>query len=332
MKTKTNERVMHICAQIEAELGPKELSRLLRAVGIDPAKRETADFAPMQEATLLREACRAADDPAMAARMGITFRRASTLTAYIVRSSATLRDAIKNGTRSYGLADRSTTFALRDTADGSVLEVVTPDGALLRHHRFQEFRVFGLLARLRDIAGVDFYPQEICLRHQPGSGSKAYEKVAGCRVQFAADFNGMRFAKGALDRPLPGHDPGLVAYLCELAEEHVRKSGRGDQSTRAQVEALIIKALPGRVLSADDVGAEMGMSRRTLTRHLRQEKTSFREVLEQVRFDLAKTYLKDGLSITDTAYLLGYGDHAAFSTAFRRWSGQSPRAYRNQLA
>ena len=74
------------------------------------------------------------------------------------------------------------------------------------------------------------------------------------------------------------------------------------------------------------------MSRRTLTRHLRQEKTSFREVLEQVRFDLAKTYLKDGLSITDTAYLLGYGDHAAFSTAFRRWSGQSPRAYRNQLA
>lgn len=144
---------------------------------------------------------------------------------------------------------------------------------------------------------------------------------------FASPFNGIRFRPGALDRPLPGYDQDLVAYLNELGAERLLKVGKVKQSFRAQVEALVIGRLPGRILTADEIASELGMSRRTLTRHLTQEGAGFRQLVEEMRFDLAKTYLKDGLNISEIAFILGYGDHAAFSTAFRRWAGQSPSTF-----
>ena len=71
------------------------------------------------------------------------------------------------------------------------------------------------------------------------------------------------------------------------------------------------------------------MSRRTLTRKLKDEQTTFREIVDTLRYDLSKSYLSDGLSVGEIAYYLGYADHAAFSTAFKRWSGKSPRGYQD---
>ncbi|WP_282153369.1 AraC family transcriptional regulator [Ruegeria atlantica] len=322
-----NERFLHICKHVEAELGNAVYSRLLAGVGLVPNRVSEMQVSAMQEATLLRNSCQAADDITLAARIGIAFRQASTLTAYIARSSATLRQAIENGARFYSLSDDSTEFILKQDSGSEVMEVVTSEGALMRHHRFQEFRVFGLLARLRAIAGAEFYPKELCLRHEGGVDANSYEKIANCPVRFAGPFNGIRFRSGALDRSLPGYDQDLVAYLNELGAERLRKVGKVKQSFRAQVEALMIGRLPGRILTANEIASELGMSRRTLTRHLTQEGAGFRQLVDELRFDLAKTYLRDGLNISEIAFILGYGDHAAFSTAFRRWAGRSPSAF-----
>lgn len=331
MKPKKNERILHICAGLEQEFGRKVFDSLLAGVGARTATIADAGLTAMQEATLLRNACRKADDQSLAARIGISFHQASTLTAYIARSSATLRAAIINAAPFYGLSDASTEFSLSVREDHDVMLVHTPEGALQRHPRFQEFRVFGLLARLRSIAGVDFHPSELCFRHELNVDTRPYEKLAGCRVVFAGAFNGIRFHPGALDRPLATHDPELVEYLRELASEQMRKSGRREQTFRARVESILIGALPGRIIPADEVSSELGMTRRTLTRQLNREGTTFRAVVEDLRFDLAKTLLRDGLSISETAFYLGYNDHAAFSTAFRRWEGRSPRAYLNGI-
>jgi AraC-like DNA-binding protein len=74
------------------------------------------------------------------------------------------------------------------------------------------------------------------------------------------------------------------------------------------------------------------MSVRTLRRRLREEGSSYRELLDEIRFGLARDYLTDTrLPLEEISELLGYSEPGNFSHAFRRWSGQSPRLYRQEL-
>jgi AraC-like DNA-binding protein len=328
MKPFKNERFLHICSQVSQELGEAKLEQLLHRIGVAPKQRTEADISVSQEAALLREATRATGDIAFAARAGTAFRQSHTLTAYIAKSSRNLRRAIQNSARFYALADPMTSFRIFSNGQADAIEIASRDGALLRHHRFQEFLAFVMLARLRALAGVEFFPQRLCFQHAVGNDSKAFDKIAGCPVEFGGEINGIFLNQTTLDLPLYNHDPELVEYLSELGTAQMAKIDSGESSFRVQVEKRLIEHLPGRILSADEVSDELGMSRRSLSRQLSAENTGFREVVDELRFDIAKTYLTDGLSISEIAFYLGYADHAAFSTAFRRWSGQSPSDFR----
>lgn len=73
----------------------------------------------------------------------------------------------------------------------------------------------------------------------------------------------------------------------------------------------------------------MGMSTRTLQRKMMEANTTFTKLLEETRRDLAKGYLSQpDLNITDVALMLGYSESTSFTSAFRRWYGASPRAFR----
>ncbi len=117
----------------------------------------------------------------------------------------------------------------------------------------------------------------------------------------------------------------LVAY-CEEALAH-RRAGEG--SLRARVENAITPLLPHREVRAEEVARSLGMSHRTLTRRLAVEGLTFAGILDELKIDLAKTYLKkDELSISQTAWFLGYGEISAFTRAFKRWTGMTPSDWR----
>jgi AraC-like DNA-binding protein len=83
--------------------------------------------------------------------------------------------------------------------------------------------------------------------------------------------------------------------------------------------------LPLGSLTADTVAAQFSMSSRTLRRHLQQEATSYQEILDDVRAELARHYLtKEKRGIDEVAFLLGFSDPSAFTKAFRRWTRQTP--------
>lgn len=85
----------------------------------------------------------------------------------------------------------------------------------------------------------------------------------------------------------------------------------------------------GRFPSAKDVAAILNMSERTLRRHLDEEKTSFMQIVDDVRNHLAKQYLGETkLSIAEVGVLLGFEDAANFRRAFKRWNGYPPRNLR----
>ena len=91
------------------------------------------------------------------------------------------------------------------------------------------------------------------------------------------------------------------------------------------------KDLPKGVPTARRVASALGMSERTFARRLQAEGTSFRQLVDDVRRDMARSYLSDPeLTLAQVAYLLGYADQSAFSNSFRRWTGQSPRRFRSE--
>ncbi len=83
--------------------------------------------------------------------------------------------------------------------------------------------------------------------------------------------------------------------------------------------------LPLGGLTVETVAAQFRMSERTLRRRLREEATSYQEILDDVRAELARHYLtKEKREIVEVALLLGFSDQSAFTKAFRRWIGQTP--------
>jgi AraC-like DNA-binding protein len=69
-------------------------------------------------------------------------------------------------------------------------------------------------------------------------------------------------------------------------------------------------------------------SRQTLFRKLKAEGVTFEQVLDELRRKLSLNYLNaNKISVKETARLVGYSDSAAFSRAFKRWTGSSPRVY-----
>jgi AraC-like DNA-binding protein len=87
----------------------------------------------------------------------------------------------------------------------------------------------------------------------------------------------------------------------------------------------------GRV-TEDSVAASLNMSPRTLYNNLRKHGTAFRELILELRKDLAQRYLSEpGYSLTEISFMLGFSDSSSFSRAFKSWFGMSPSRYRETL-
>jgi AraC-like DNA-binding protein len=124
-----------------------------------------------------------------------------------------------------------------------------------------------------------------------------------------------------------GRNP-FLSFLDQVAKAIEHRS-RPKQLFRKRVERQLEPLLATGTVSVGQLACELGCSRQTLYRRLKAEGITFVEVLDQLRRRLALRLVRDeGLSVKETAYRLGFSDSAAFSRAFKRWTGTSPGAMR----
>ena len=135
-------------------------------------------------------------------------------------------------------------------------------------------------------------------------------------------------------RPLPGADAALSAIVRRRLEQVLPDALLPTSaSLGARVRRMLVEDLGQTTLTADSVAKTLAMSRRTLTRRLGEEGTSFRAIMDDVRAELSRALLQDrSLSIADVAFFLQYSEPAAFHRSFRRWTGQTPQNYRGSNA
>ncbi|KUJ80574.1 AraC family transcriptional regulator [Ruegeria marisrubri] len=324
-------RIQLLDTQLRQEApGPEAVARVHELSGIadrdisSPATQVSAET----EAKFIRYACDVLGDITFAARSGLQFTSTTTLAGYISKYSRDLRQVMENTTRFHRFIDPTLSFNLHVSGNSASLEASWKDAHFSRYHRRTEFLMFAVVSRIRALTRRRFNPIELRLQHQAGHREGDFSRAAGFPVIFGAEKLEIILPLSALDMPVPTYDPRLREHLLDYGERLMAESNEFRQTLRARVEGLITRSLPGTVIGAEDAARNLGMSARTFARRLNEEGTSYREIVDDLRCDLAQTFLKNDMALAEIAYSLGYADQAAFSTAFKRWTGQAPSAFR----
>jgi AraC-like DNA-binding protein len=123
----------------------------------------------------------------------------------------------------------------------------------------------------------------------------------------------------------------MYGQLIEQAEKYLRSLYSQDNYA-AQLKRMLAELMAEGEANADAACRALKLSRRTLQRRLKAEKTSFNKVLQEVRAVLAINYLSDErLKALEVAMLLGYSSISSFTTAFKSWYDLPPTEYRQRF-
>lgn len=176
-------------------------------------------------------------------------------------------------------------------------------------------------------------PAVVTFQHQRPADTSAYEATFdGCKLCFGAQDNAFEFEAALLQMPLRTADVMLHGVLARRANQLLEAYIPGDGLV-ARVRADILRHLSDGRPGVERTAGRLGTSRRSLTRHLQQEGTTFSGLLQEVRMRMAKDYLRStASSVEDIAFLVGFSESPPFVRAFKRWTGLSPLDFRQRCA
>jgi AraC-like DNA-binding protein len=171
--------------------------------------------------------------------------------------------------------------------------------------------------------------QAVHLAHDGHGCAQRYRQHFGCEVRFSSYPSKLVFEASLLDEPLPQGDRETSRYFRQQCQMLIAKLE--SQSHFTDDVRMILLARPGEFPTIEQAARRLHMSTRTLRRKLSKEGCSFKSLLNEVRYRMAREYLEETrLPISEISWLLGYTEPGNFSHAFRRWNGASPRDYRGQ--
>ncbi|MGH7468350.1 MAG: helix-turn-helix domain-containing protein [Longimicrobiales bacterium] len=189
-----------------------------------------------------------------------------------------------------------------------------------------------LVSRIRMRIKPDLHVLRVELRQPEPPSTSPYVELFRATVRFGAPLDRLCFSELEWNAPTVSADTALARLLEEHARIQAQRMPQAAPSFRIEVQKAIANVLPEGG-SAEDVARALHCSVRTLQRKLVATGTTFREVYETVRGQLAQEYLTDRkVSIAEVAFLLGFSDQSSFNRAFGRWTGESPGRWRRQRA
>jgi AraC-like DNA-binding protein len=203
---------------------------------------------------------------------------------------------------------------------------VTHSDSLLRF--LTEQLLTQLSSHLRAVLENDSYlPVHAALSYSAPAHTHLYKRYLGCQVRFGQPMSQLTYPKSILSAK-----PRMAHRLTSKIMQETCDRILGETKTSTGVAGgvyQIIASTPGHSPSMEDVAKQIATTVRTLNRKLHAEGTSFTQILDDVRCNLASEYLRSTkLSIEEIAELVGFSEATNFRHAFRRWTGSTPARYR----
>ncbi|MGF6638241.1 AraC-like DNA-binding protein [Paraburkholderia sp. MM5496-R1] len=307
--------------------------RLMAEVGLPAASLTESDLKiPADRVALLLElsALRSGIE-AFGLTMAQT-RRASNLgpLALYVRDEPTLRHALNAAARFRHLHNEALFIAIEEEGDVAIIREELLSGAVVPVRQVTELAVAVMVRLLRFFLGDDWQPKTICFTHEAPRSRAIHARVLGSGVKFGQPFSGIVCDVRDLDLPLPSADPVMGRYVRRYLGSVDTES---DVPLSDEVRKLVFLFLPSGRSSNDTIARQLGMSRRTMHRHLVKEGVSYLSILDAVRGELVLRYLeRRERPLSEISGLLGFSEPSAFTRWFRMKFGCSPTEFRETKA
>ncbi|HVZ72927.1 MAG TPA: AraC family transcriptional regulator ligand-binding domain-containing protein [Polyangia bacterium] len=251
------------------------------------------------------------------------------LLGFAIMTAPTVREAFARVMRFSAIVTTSGHWSKREEGELVTLVWHREGPRTLGQRVANEAAVAEAVRALRQILGRELAVQ-VRLRHQAPPSSRAHDDYFGARVRWAADEDAIELPRAVLDEAPRFANLAMASYFDAQAEERLAALRRAEtvrDATARLVGELLVSGEPG----VGVVARQLGMSERSLRRALADEGTSFRRVVDEVRLHRAQTLLQEGEhALAEIAFALGFSEHAAFTRAFKRWTGKSPQQTRRR--
>ncbi len=252
------------------------------------------------------------------------------IVGYAMMSSRNLHMALQNFARHLRLVSDAASIHLDSNEESVRLQLKLFGGREPIPRQRVEFDLLTLLTFCRWVAGKSIKPIGLSLVWPAPANVSPFEDAFHCPLNFEADFNGFDFARADIEAKLPGYNVQLGGMHESLVQQ--RLAVMDGSSVSLKIREEIVDRLVDGEPRREQIAHALHLSDRTLTRRLREEKTSFQQLLDETRCELAQNYLaRPNMSLAEVAFLLGFSDQTAFFRACRRWFNLSPGQFRANL-
>ena len=312
-----------LASEERVTLGP-----LLRRanLSVHQAKNPNLRIPVKDQISFLNQVAEKLDDEFLGIRIGQTLElRKLGLLYYVMASSSTLGEALQRCARYSTIHNEGIHIGYRA---GKIL-TITFDyfGIPRRLDRHQIECFITILVRIcRRLGGLSLVPSQVRLMHHRARMPSEFARLFGSHVAFTSAADELVYPGAMARMSCVNADPYLNALLVKYCDEAMAQRRKKAATWQSKVENAVVPMLPHGQARIGAIAAELGVSRRTLARRLAAEGLTFRKVLDNLRFELSKRYLREeDLPISEIAWLLGYCETSALNHAFKRWTGSAPK-------
>lgn len=317
--------ILNICADRGIDI-----ATLLSDSGINPSliKDQNARIPLEQVFTLWEEAQRRTEDEMIALRTAeLAPFGAFKVVDYIFAASSTLGEGVSKASSYYRLINGGFELHLRAQKDQAHFELCNSIDPKNLSRQYIEYIFACVLVRLRSATGMNWTPREVTLTYSMPRKISEYHRVFQAPLRFNRPVNRLVFDRCILDMPNPQSDPLLCDLLEYYAQRLLKHLPAGDDFL-SELRKVLRKGIRYRNTSLTATARELGVSRRSLQRRLDGQGTSYREILDRLRCEIAMTFLEQQQpDIEEIAFLLGFSEPSSFYRAFKRWTGKTPQHF-----
>ncbi|WP_275629593.1 AraC family transcriptional regulator [Pseudomonas sp. 273] len=323
MKSGLSSWVLAIARTLDCVGVPHE--RIFRQVGMDPAGLESGNNRYSQEmvSRLWRAAIQETSDPHFGLKVAAQIRPSTfNVVGYAMSCSATLGDALHRFARYAKLISSSATVTLAETPEHLHLSFSFDTGGAPPIYQTLDTVIAGLACFTSWIAGKPVAPLEVHFRHERPADVTAYTNLLKCPIYFEQQEDSILYRSEDMNRPILSADENLAALLDGVA---ITQMAQLSERFSKKVRDCLLRQFSQGEISRRGTADLMHMTERTMLRRLKDEGTTFQEVLDRLREELAYEYLsRSDVTVQSVSLMLGFSDASTFSRAFKRWTGRRP--------
>jgi AraC-like DNA-binding protein len=244
------------------------------------------------------------------------------------KSAPTVRGSLERVERYCRLWTDNLTYEIEDHEDGVDFILHRSGERRLGMRLSNEATLASATSLIRQTSSRGFRPLTVSLKHVAPKSIADHERYFGCPVRYGSNRDALSISHEALARRNRLADDGISSFLLSHLDAELGSLGT-ETPIESLVEREVSRSLSDGIPRMEDVARRLAMSERTLHRRLSERGVSFKVVVAQTRRLVAENLLRDSrYSATEVAFLTGFSEQSAFNRAFKRWTGQTPTAFR----